>query len=43
MVLAMFFYNKSIKYSLDIDKKNIIFTDYFYRLLNGKKQKIYQM
>lgn len=35
-------YNNCIKFSLDIEDKNIVFKDYFYRLLNGKKQKIYQ-
>lgn len=36
-------YNNCIKFSLDIEDKNIVFKDYFYRLLNGKKQKIYQV
>ena len=31
-----------IKFALDIKDQNIVFEDYFFRLVNGYKQKVYQ-
>ena len=35
-------FNNYIKFALDIKDQNIVFEDYFFRLANGYKQKIYQ-
>ena len=31
-----------IKFALDIKEQNIVFENYFFRLVNGYKQKVYQ-
>ena len=35
-------FNNYIKFALDIKDQNIVFENYFCRLVNGHKQKIYQ-
>ena len=35
-------FNNYIKFALDIKDQNIVFKDYFFRLANGYKQKVYQ-
>ena len=35
-------FNNYIKFALDIEDQNIVFEDYFFRLVNGHKQKVYQ-
>ena len=35
-------FNNYIKFALDIKDQNIVFEDYFFRLANGYKQKVYQ-
>ena len=38
----MYSFNNYIKFALDIKNQNIVFEDYFFRLVNGHKQKVYQ-
>ena len=38
----MFSLDNYIKFALDIKDQNIVFEDYFLRLVNGHKQKVYQ-
>ncbi len=38
----MFSLDNYIKFALDIKDQNIVFEDYFFRLVNGHKQKVYQ-
>ena len=38
----MFSLDNYIKFALDIKDQNIVFEDYFFRLVNGYKQKFYQ-
>ena len=35
-------FDNYIKFALDIKNQNIVFEDYFFRLVNGHKQKVYQ-
>ncbi len=35
-------FNKSIKFDLDIKEKNIVLKDYFYKMVQMKKHKIYE-
>ena len=35
-------FNNYIKFALDIKDQNIVFEDYFFRLVNSHKQKVYQ-
>ncbi|MGO5461746.1 ISL3 family transposase, partial [Lactobacillus amylovorus] len=34
--------NDYIRFALDIEAHNIVFKDYFYKILNGTKYKIYE-
>ena len=34
--------NDYIRFALDIEDHNIVFKDYFYKILNGTKYKIYE-
>ena len=34
-------FNDYIKFSLDIEDQNIVFTDYFKKFINGKFHKVY--
>ena len=35
-------FNNCIKFDLDIKEKNIVFKDYFYKIVQMKKHKIYE-
>lgn len=38
----MFYLNDYIKFTLDIENHNIVFKDYFYKVFDGIKYKIYE-